>query len=156
GDTWVWDGANWTQEFPANNPPGRTLPAMAYDQARNQVVLFGGFTGSVFANDTWVFGAPAVSTCTQLQLPPAGNGATGTTSSGDPTSSSTNAGALQLTGGEPVSTGSGNYYYSHTDFTLPGRGMSLVFRRSYNTIDNYSGPLGTFWTHSYNILLAET
>jgi len=53
-DTWVWDGTTWKQQVPATNPPGRHLPAMAYDEEHSQIVLFGGFTGS-FSNDTWVF-----------------------------------------------------------------------------------------------------
>jgi RHS repeat-associated protein len=57
---------------------------------------------------------------------------------------------------EPVATGNGNYLYQHTDLVIPGRGIPLVFQRSYNTLDNYSGPLGTNWTHSYNIFLAGT
>jgi RHS repeat-associated protein len=54
---------------------------------------------------------------------------------------------------EPVSTGNGNYYYQHTDFTIPGRGLPVTFERAYNVLDNYSGPLGANWTHSYNIVL---
>jgi YD repeat-containing protein len=57
---------------------------------------------------------------------------------------------------EPISTGNGNYYYQHTDFVIPGRGMPLVLQRSYNTLDNYAGPLGTNWTHSYNVILTGT
>jgi uncharacterized protein (TIGR03437 family) len=56
-DTWVWDGTNWTQQFPKNSPPGRFSHAMAYDSVHGQVVLFGGSTayygGSL--NDTWVW-----------------------------------------------------------------------------------------------------
>ena len=59
----------------------------------------------------------------------------------------------QASVGEPVSTGNGNYTYTHSDFALPGRGLPLVFARSYNTLDNYAGPLGANWTHSYNIIL---
>jgi RHS repeat-associated protein len=62
----------------------------------------------------------------------------------------------QGTSGEPISTGSGNYYYQHIDFAIPGRGLPLVFQRSYNTLDNYSGPLGVRWTHTYNIFLTPT
>ena len=64
-DTWVWDGTTWTQQLPATSPPGRTLPAMAYDEPRAQIVLFGGFTGS-FSNDTWVWGT---SFAAQVQPP---------------------------------------------------------------------------------------
>ena len=44
---------NWTQKSPAS-PSSRSLHAMAYDAARGQVVLFGGYGGG-FRNDTWVW-----------------------------------------------------------------------------------------------------
>jgi hypothetical protein len=57
-DTWIWDGTNWQQVAgaPALHPSARFVPAMAYDAARQQVVLFGGALsdGSV-ARDTWVW-----------------------------------------------------------------------------------------------------
>lgn len=52
GDTWEWDGTNWTQKSPANVPPGRENHAMAYDAERQRVVLFGG-NSNVNLNDTW-------------------------------------------------------------------------------------------------------
>jgi uncharacterized protein (TIGR03437 family) len=60
GDTWVWDGANWTQKFPQTSPPAREAHAMAYDSAHAQVVLFGGNGGASvlgpgYLNDTWVW-----------------------------------------------------------------------------------------------------
>jgi len=54
-DTWVWDGANWTQVFPATSPPPRSNFAMVYDAVHSQVVLFGGTQPSTFYNDTWVW-----------------------------------------------------------------------------------------------------
>ncbi|MGH9153337.1 MAG: RHS repeat-associated core domain-containing protein [Acidimicrobiales bacterium] len=55
-DTWTWDGANWTQRFPANSPPARYEPVMIYDQARQVVVLFGGLSfGGARLNDTWTW-----------------------------------------------------------------------------------------------------
>lgn len=54
GDTWEWDGAQWTQV--ANGPPARHLTAMAADLARGRVVLFGGLgsgAGSATFNDVW-------------------------------------------------------------------------------------------------------
>ena len=62
----------------------------------------------------------------------------------------------QISVQEPISTGNGNYYHQHTDVSFPGRGLGVVFSRTYNALDNYNGPLGANWTHSYNILLAST
>jgi hypothetical protein len=45
---------NWVQQLPATNPVGREAAAMTYDQARQQVVLFGGCGSSnCFLSDTW-------------------------------------------------------------------------------------------------------
>ncbi|HEX5050583.1 MAG TPA: hypothetical protein VFZ65_02315 [Planctomycetota bacterium] len=57
-DTWEYDGATWTQRFPANNPGTLGLHAMAYDSARNRVVLYGGMPGGnpiVDSNQTWEY-----------------------------------------------------------------------------------------------------
>jgi len=57
-DTWVWDGAKWTQESLQNGPPARFGHAVAYDSVRGQVVLFGGrgeSQSSPLLNDTWVW-----------------------------------------------------------------------------------------------------
>ncbi|HEY5798664.1 MAG TPA: hypothetical protein VIT92_00510 [Burkholderiaceae bacterium] len=56
-DTWEWDGANWTQAATPRNPPGRTFASMAFDDARQEMVLFGGnraYAGNYLA-DTWVW-----------------------------------------------------------------------------------------------------
>lgn len=54
-DTWLWDGSNWTQPSPASNPPARQFPALAFDSALAQVVLFGGLVSGNPAGDTWVW-----------------------------------------------------------------------------------------------------
>jgi hypothetical protein len=55
-DTWVWNGSDWTQRFPATSPPARAGHAMAYDSARGQVVLFGGSVPNVgYLDDTWTW-----------------------------------------------------------------------------------------------------
>ncbi len=41
GDFWEWNGKQW-RLIATNGPQPRTFPAMAYDNARNRVVLFGG------------------------------------------------------------------------------------------------------------------
>jgi len=43
-DLWAWNGRSWRQLIPSNGvePPGRALPHLAYDAARQRVVMFGG------------------------------------------------------------------------------------------------------------------
>jgi hypothetical protein len=58
GDTWVWDGTNWTQKFPTNSPEARASSAMALDSTHGQVVLFGGWVfgySYVVYGDTWTW-----------------------------------------------------------------------------------------------------
>jgi hypothetical protein len=45
-DTWTWNGTVWTQRSPAQSPSPRFGAALAYDRARQVVVLFGGFVPS--------------------------------------------------------------------------------------------------------------
>jgi hypothetical protein len=54
GDTWVWDGTNWTEFLPTQAPGPRSYHAMAFDPQRQRVVLFGG-SGPSYAilGDTW-------------------------------------------------------------------------------------------------------
>lgn len=56
-DTWLWDGRqkNWTLQNPAHKPAGRVTAGMAYDSARQQIVLFGGGVGYTTFSDTWVW-----------------------------------------------------------------------------------------------------
>ena len=56
---------------------------------------------------------------------------------------------------EPVNTNTGNYYYQHTDLSLPGRGLPLNFTRTLNVLDASVGPFGPGWTHSYHLVLTE-
>jgi len=51
GDTWEWDGTDWTQ-VAGDGPSPRYAPAMAYDSTRHKTVLFGG-SGDVLETDTW-------------------------------------------------------------------------------------------------------
>jgi len=71
-DTWVWDGTSWTQKVLATHPPARSDFGMAYDAARNQMVIFSGY--AVVPNDTWLWNG-STSTWTQahpVSSPPAG------------------------------------------------------------------------------------
>ena len=59
--------ANWTQLLPATKPSARSYVAMAYDAASKKVLLFGGFGGTGYLNDTWTFdGATWANTQTKL------------------------------------------------------------------------------------------
>src|SRR5438094_560755 len=56
GDTWTWDGTDWTERTPAHAPGVRSRPGMAVDVARSDVVLFGGYQGgSTVLGDTWIW-----------------------------------------------------------------------------------------------------
>jgi hypothetical protein len=52
-DTWEWDGERWRQAATAG-PSSRGRSAMVYDEARRQMVLFGG-GGSEILGDTWLW-----------------------------------------------------------------------------------------------------
>jgi len=55
GDTWTWDGTNWTAKTPVTSPPARYFPSISYDASRQQVVLFGGVNSSGYLSDTWIW-----------------------------------------------------------------------------------------------------
>jgi hypothetical protein len=52
-DVWEWDGTEWRDVSPAQNrPQARYRHAIAFDDDRGRLVLFGGFYDNRF-NDTW-------------------------------------------------------------------------------------------------------
>ena len=54
GDTWDWDGTDWRAVSAGVFPGARTDHAMAWDERRQRVVLFGGYlTASGTTGDTW-------------------------------------------------------------------------------------------------------
>ncbi|MBC7250155.1 MAG: PKD domain-containing protein [Anaerolineae bacterium] len=59
----------------------------------------------------------------------------------------------QGSAGHPVNTRTGNFTHQEVDVSIPTRGLSLTFQRSYNSLDTYAGPLGPGWTHNYNMHL---
>src|SRR5258708_13941138 len=68
-DTWIWNGATWTQVFPQQSPPARRFDGdgMAYEPATRKVVLFGGNTegNTTYLGDTWTWDGVA-QTWTQM------------------------------------------------------------------------------------------
>jgi len=62
GETWSWDGDNWSQVITQGAPAPRSRAAMAYDPLRGRIVLFGGVNETGGPNgtprlfgDTWEF-----------------------------------------------------------------------------------------------------
>lgn len=56
-------------------------------------------------------------------------------------------------GPDPVNTAIGNFIFQRKDIEIPGRGLSFVFERNYNSQDSQNGPLGYGWNHNYNPIL---
>lgn len=59
GDTWTWDGNNWTRESPAVAPAARNSAGMVFDEARGETLLFGGDAGGSSASETWTWDGAA-------------------------------------------------------------------------------------------------
>ncbi|MDE1835900.1 MAG: PKD domain-containing protein [Euryarchaeota archaeon] len=55
GDTWSFSGGIWSQLSPTSHPTARFYAGLAFDQADNYVVLFGGYGASGEDSDTWTF-----------------------------------------------------------------------------------------------------
>ncbi|MFU8802307.1 MAG: hypothetical protein ACNA8W_00720 [Bradymonadaceae bacterium] len=59
GDTWEWNGMDWTKKFPVGAPFRRIGHSMAYDASEGVTVLFGGWVGvgedgsPTMFGDTW-------------------------------------------------------------------------------------------------------
>jgi len=53
-DMWMWDGKQWTEiKYNGASPGKRYMHAMAYDEARNRTILYGGGNGEIIFGDTW-------------------------------------------------------------------------------------------------------
>lgn len=57
GDTFTFAEIScaWTDVTPGSDPSPRKGPGMAYDETRNETVLFGGYDATGFVADTWVW-----------------------------------------------------------------------------------------------------
>lgn len=54
-DTWIWDGENWSAVNPQHKPAPRSGGGMAYDQATQRIVMFGGDGVGISLGDTWLW-----------------------------------------------------------------------------------------------------
>src|SRR2546430_3824241 len=81
--TWIWHSKKWSKLGPATSPPPRTDAGMIYDEARRQVVLFGGQNavesapgqGLAPLNDTWTWDGASWTNRKPATSPPASVGA---------------------------------------------------------------------------------
>ncbi len=115
GDTWEYDGTNWTAITPAGpSPSARSASAMAYDPTLQEVVLFGGatnVTATPFLADTWSWNGTRWAQITTATTPPASG-------SHALVATATN---IYLFGGAATSTGAGafahTWRFDHTTWT---------------------------------------
>lgn len=86
GDTWEWDGLNWTQrcdgvpatDVCATQPPARFGNAIAYDDRTGRTIMTGGVSvaGGTLFSDVWSWDGTTWTDVTQATRPPARQGAT--------------------------------------------------------------------------------
>jgi hypothetical protein len=53
--TWTWNGTIWQEQHPPTSPSPRTGAALAYDAARQQIVLYGGITATGLSSEIWTW-----------------------------------------------------------------------------------------------------
>jgi len=100
-DLWYFDGFGWTQVSASGPPPRRTNAAMAFDTARDRLVLFGGRDSTLDLNDTWEFDGVV---WTQL-------------ANGAPPWAPNSRAVFDAARGRVLLLGSGTYYWSGTAWT---------------------------------------
>src|SRR5262245_38064694 len=61
----------WIELSPRNSPPARSYLAMTYDPVSGKIIMFGGFDGSGYLNDTWEFDGATWTQVTTNTPPPA-------------------------------------------------------------------------------------
>ena len=70
-DTWLWNGTTWVEQHPLHNPSYRQAFGMAYDESRQQAILFGGQSAGGMATDTWAWDGQDWQQLQPAQSPPA-------------------------------------------------------------------------------------
>ena len=51
--TWDWNGSTWAALNPPSSPTARYGASLAYDTTTSQLLLFGGYNGTIYMSDTW-------------------------------------------------------------------------------------------------------
>ena len=57
GDTWTYNSTTkeWTNVTTSYGPPARSFHSMVYDRDHGEMIMFGGWSGTGFLNDTWTY-----------------------------------------------------------------------------------------------------
>jgi hypothetical protein len=55
GDTWVWNGRQWSERKPKDTPGPRFMQAMAYHAEMKRVILYGGKRNARGRDDAWTW-----------------------------------------------------------------------------------------------------
>ena len=69
-DLWTWEDGKWRWQS-NTGPTPRSWTALAYDEQRHELVLFGGWNGRSELNDTWIWRDGSWSQRTPANSPPA-------------------------------------------------------------------------------------
>jgi hypothetical protein len=91
GDTWTFDGTNWTNRLPLTSPPPRARAVMLFHSASQGIILFGGQRSQLLFDETWSFNGTTWTQQAYSVRPPARHRATATNLQG---------GDLAMFGGE--------------------------------------------------------
>ena len=144
-DTWTWDGTNWTRVDGTPSPSAREMPSSAYDSARGAFVLFGGNDPTPALGDTWIW------TGSWTGLLGSGPSIAEAQSGGSPNQYNVHC----EQGRYPVDCTTGEFWHTFVDLNIPGRGIPLLFSRTYSSFNiAQDSVVGFGWTHSYNISLS--
>jgi Kelch motif protein len=72
GDTWEWDGTNWTETTPAQTLPPRNLPVMCFDPVTARTLVIGGVDpqGQPVSNILWEYDGTSWTQRAAATVPP--------------------------------------------------------------------------------------
>ncbi len=69
-NTWTWDGTDWTERFPATQPPPLYFTTGGFDPTLKTVVVFGGGSQGIDQNTTWLWNGSDWRQVSPLKSPP--------------------------------------------------------------------------------------
>src|SRR5262245_55371905 len=62
---------DWNELSPTDSPPARSYLAMSYDPVSGKTIVFSGFDGTDYLNDTWTFDGTSWTQIATQSVPPA-------------------------------------------------------------------------------------